>query len=570
MTDGLIPGCQKNRFGVPLEALDAQDEQSLLEWSCPRRLFVKRVSDTLIRGLSDRIRTVSVVADPPQSRSVVSGRGEEKDAKVGIEIGLVVDPANAGRLVDHGPSADDEAACEEFRSFWGDKSELRRFKDGAIQESVVWEADAPAARASIVGQVVSYLLTSRLGVTSSDIHLFVCPYDRLIEEPPKLRKALYVSDPREKGFSAVVGAFDEFAKAVKGLQGLPLEITHIAPVAEGLRYSSIFVPGARRLKQFQRSSVQTRYVPMQDVQITFETSHRWPEDLEAVQKVKAAFLAKIGELLVKASPRTQARVAFDPDALSIADNASLEILLPSGFAFRARIHHSPERTLLIRRLRDRPDLAASTRVALDHHHGRFEALPRHHAALSALQHLHPSFSPSVRLVKRWLASHRLSPHVSAEAAELVVASVYLPLSNPVGPYDIPASGATGFSRALERLATWDWREEPLLVPVYSSVEASGGGKAPRFDPTKAEESRKLFRELRRADTSISRGAWVVCTEDDAGGRVWTGHVPGKMVAQRIRDLAKAALKALSAAFSNERGVSGGGRVKVEVRHRCFK
>jgi U3 small nucleolar RNA-associated protein 22 len=555
----------QKRCSVPIDVLNEQDQQSLLDWSCPRRLFVKRVSDALVRGLSDRIRAISVVAaDHSRSLPIGGDKEDEDHADVSVEIGLILDPANAGRLVDHGPSADDELACEEFRSFWGDKSELRRFKDGSIQESVVWEADAPAARASIVGRIVSYLLTSRLGVSTADIHLFVCPFDRLIEEPAKVRKALYVSDPREKGFSAVMSAFDEFVKAVKGLEGLPLEITHMAPVADALRYSSIFIPGPMRLKQLQRTSVQTRHVPLHDVLISFGTSNRWPEDLEAVQKVKAAFLAKMSELLVRTSPRIQAQVAFDPGALSIADNASLEVLLPSGFAFRARIHYPSERTLLERRLRDRADLAASTRVALDHHHRRFEALPRHHAAVSVLQHLHPSFSPSVRLFKRWLASHRLSPHVSAEAAELIVASVYLSLSNPVGPYDTPASGATGFSRVLERLATWIWREEPLFVPLYSSVEAGGHGSAPRFDLTMAEESRKLFRELRRADVSISRGAWVICTEEDAGGRVWTGLVPGKMVAQRIRDLAKASLKALSSAFSNEH-VANGRRVPVEVR-----
>lgn len=26
-----------------------------------------------------------------------------------------------------------------FREFWGDRAELRRFKDGSIHEAVVWE-----------------------------------------------------------------------------------------------------------------------------------------------------------------------------------------------------------------------------------------------------------------------------------------------------------------------------------------------------------------------------------------------------------------------------------------------
>ena len=35
-----------------------------------------------------------------------------------------------------------QAASKKFRQFWGEKSELRRFRDGAIVEAVVWD-EAP-------------------------------------------------------------------------------------------------------------------------------------------------------------------------------------------------------------------------------------------------------------------------------------------------------------------------------------------------------------------------------------------------------------------------------------------
>lgn len=38
-----------------------------------------------------------------------------------------VDPAAAGRVVEHGPSAEDANAGAAFRAFWGDKAELRHF-----------------------------------------------------------------------------------------------------------------------------------------------------------------------------------------------------------------------------------------------------------------------------------------------------------------------------------------------------------------------------------------------------------------------------------------------------------
>ncbi len=44
-----------------------------------------------------------------------------------VLLGVQLDAAAAARLVDMGPPAEDAAAAAEFRAFWGDKAELRRF-----------------------------------------------------------------------------------------------------------------------------------------------------------------------------------------------------------------------------------------------------------------------------------------------------------------------------------------------------------------------------------------------------------------------------------------------------------
>lgn len=46
----------------------------------------------------------------------------------------------------------------EFRQFWGSRSELRRFQDGAIREAVVWEAESLSEKRLIPHQVVTHLL----------------------------------------------------------------------------------------------------------------------------------------------------------------------------------------------------------------------------------------------------------------------------------------------------------------------------------------------------------------------------------------------------------------------------
>lgn len=46
----------------------------------------------------------------------------------------------------------------DFRQFWGSRSELRRFQDGAIREAVVWEAASVSEKRLIPQQVVTHLL----------------------------------------------------------------------------------------------------------------------------------------------------------------------------------------------------------------------------------------------------------------------------------------------------------------------------------------------------------------------------------------------------------------------------
>ena len=48
--------------------------------------------------------------------------------------------------------------AEDFRAFWGKKSELRRFQDSSILEAVVWPAKTAAERRTIPARVSSHVL----------------------------------------------------------------------------------------------------------------------------------------------------------------------------------------------------------------------------------------------------------------------------------------------------------------------------------------------------------------------------------------------------------------------------
>jgi U3 small nucleolar RNA-associated protein 22 len=505
------------------------------------------VADVLRRAFADRAKVVSVHIG--------------YDGTAYVDIGLIMGRANAARMVEHGPAADDIVAVKSFRQFWGSKSETRRFKDGRILESVVWEAEGPAERVRIFEQVARHVLNHHLGIAKGDMHFFASAYDPLLVEAPQLRKALYTADPAVTGFGAVMSAFDAFVKDLKGLQGLPLAINSVTPISEGLRYTSTFVPGSIRTAALPTLSLAGNYLPVQECVITFEGSGKWPEDLHAIQKVKAAFLTKIAEALRKAVAGVRCEVAFGLTGAKTGTQTYLDVLLSEGFAFRIWIHHARERNILEDTLLDESlddDVRRQWQHALVEHHQQYIARPAHHAAIAALQSRHASFSTSVRITKRWLAAHLLSPHVATQLVELLCAKVYLETN---GKFEAPNSGVVGFARTLSRLADWNWRESPLLIPVYTAPSHDAEAQSSlRFPEAKQKQAEALFRQHRKADPAVNRLAWYVATEQDVGARVWEPKVPSKMIAGRIQELARASLAVLA-----EQAVAGDSDVSVS----CF-
>lgn len=521
--------------------------------------LVSSISATLSRALGTRAK--AFLLSPPPALSFPATSAALTPSSVELSLGILLDPAESSRLVDQGPSAEDEAACQEFRAFWGAKSELRRFKDGSIVESVVWDQPSRSAlgiqRNAIVGQIVRYILHERHGIPQGNVDVFAGHMDHVVVEPESTRRSIYLEDSVAggKGFNNVVAAFDDLSRELKQLADLPLAVSSVQPCSPALRYSTIFVPSPRRWNGFEAYPDAVKYVEAHDIILTLESSGRWPEDLEGIQKIKAAFLAKIGESLESSRSIVKARVVFDTEARTLDDNVSLEILTATGYAFRARIFY--ERSLLL--LEEREEqlgaaAAASTPSSIDLYSQRFELGPKHHAAISTLQNHFTSYSLTVRLVKRWISSHMLSNHFSDEVVELVVASVFLDAASPFEP---PQSGATGFARVMGRLAGWVWRDEPLYVPLFTFTNAVTSGRRPVLPTADKAQARREFESNRLSNPALGDFAWIVATEEDVEGTMWTRQT-GKVAAARVRGLAKATLQTL------ETGVVHGGLV-VEVR-----
>ncbi|CAE6501093.1 unnamed protein product [Rhizoctonia solani] len=511
---------------VPLDGAKSKVETlgNTLEWASRTNALISQLTATVRKALGTRVKACAVLQPAPTLRSLSQSCPNSVPF---IELGLVLDQTEAPRLVDYGPPADDSAGSEVFRAFWGPKSELRRFKDGRILESVVWEVSHPDERAHIPGRLIRHILQFHFGIEIEPVQPTV--YDEVVRLPSSAVKLYSSVAENLMTFRPSQTAFDTIVRQIKAAEDLPLALVTASPISPYLRGTSVFYPWPMDLARYGSLPESIKYIPPMDAILQLEKSARWPDDLAAIQKLKLAFFVGIADALRAQDPQIRTSVALDPDAteLDVHDNCSLEVVTPAGFAFRFRIYHDREKTLL-----DAAKADGDPRVggALRLHETRFLYLPRHHAAVAALSHRFPSYAPTVRLVVRWLGAHLVLTHVSHPLIELIVAREFLK------PGRAPTSVPTAFARVVQTLVEWRWREEPLAVPLYSALDEQGSKDYKKL----TRDAEEACRALRREDPTLGRGAWVVSTEEDVQGLRWGS--PRPIVAARVQQIAKATLE----------------------------
>lgn len=473
--------------------------------------FCQRVHKALSTGLGDRIRLLHMQRPPILPWDATAPPKVTKGLRQ-VQIGLLLDPENIGRTVDRGPSAEDKVAATEFRGFWGEKAELRRFKDGSILESLIWSTPDP--KDNVLKQIVAYVIRRHIEKDADDgIELIGESYDRLLPGPGSA-----VNSPSTL-FQPVMSAFECLEKGIRALEGLPLQIRQISAADAQLRYSSLRVPTLH--------PSQGQMEPA-NICVQFEGSVRWPEDITAVQRTKIAFLLKMAELLEGSINGLVARLGLENCNQRLLNIAFLDIHYPSGAFFRLRIHHEREFNLLERGMKDVSHTAASrdqTASALSTYKRDFIQGPIHTQAIRTLSTRFPLLSPSMRLMKKWRDSHMLSSHVSDELIELLTVRTFV---HPY-PWSVPGSVMTGFLRTLTSVSKWDWQNEPLIVDFNGELTSP-----------EIEAINLRFEAWRKIDPAMNRISMFAASNLDPSGITWTEIGPSKVVAARFTSLAKAA------------------------------
>ncbi|OJD12798.1 hypothetical protein AJ78_06655 [Emergomyces pasteurianus Ep9510] len=474
--------------------------------------YQSSIYKVLLKALDDRAKLIYISIPDTPTWPVGSGaRPSTKEIAPTITIGLLLDSEHSNRIVDHGPSAENKEASAAFQKFWGDKSELRRFKDGSIVESLVWsdrQSDPP-----IIQQIITHILKLHFGLDERRITFATYNLDAEYYNGPS---ALNPTAP----FQPYIDAFSSLEKLLQGLDGLPLTLHQLSAASPLLRYTSTRVSN-NGLVQNTPS----------DILLQFEGSTRWPDDLAAIQMTKLAFLLKIADLLQDSGEVASCQVGLENENTKFLNTSFLDIVLPTSISFRLRIYHDREQTLLEQQLKKK-ELAARQKeelaFALATHRRAFIQASRHTQTIRTLSTRHPLLSSTIRLVKKWANSHLLMPHLHEELLELIVCRVFV---HPY-PWEVPSSIVTGFLRTLHFLSRWDWQLEPLIVDLNQEMSSQ-----------ELSEIQARFDAWRKIDPMMNTVTLFAASNLDPTGVAWTQFSkPSRVVAARLSALSKAAMK----------------------------
>ncbi|XP_048705773.2 nucleolar protein 6 isoform X2 [Caretta caretta] len=417
------------------------------------------VTSLLARGLAGRVLLLTHSLPQAPQWPISAEPPKHKDAGH-LSFGLLLTPEFATSILEKGPEADRPEAAE-FRKFWGEKSELRRFQDGAICEAVVWGAETMCQKRLIPEQIVKHLLCLHADIPESSI----CYTGAVLESV--IRVGREPAGTGEEAMVSIVRSYDDLSRKLWNLEGLPLMVTAVQGTHPTLRYTDVFPPTPMKPDYSYHMRIKDKesllplaekpcpaYIAPMKVVCHMEGSGQWPQDKEAIKRVKAAFHLRLAELLSQQHQLLCRPVATHTDVYK------------DGYVFRLQVAYhrephilkevvTPEGMLKYR------DTEESQQLELETLH-----LPYLTSSLHGLQQQHPAFSGTSRLAKRWVRAQLLSDSLSDECVDLLAASLFL---HP-GPFTPPSSPQVGFLRFLHLLMAFDWKNSPLIVNLNADLK----------------------------------------------------------------------------------------------------
>ncbi|ODV78075.1 Nrap protein [Suhomyces tanzawaensis NRRL Y-17324] len=528
-------------FNIPEELMESFGPLERITFISFDNYIKHKLYVILKTALNNRVNLIHIRNETPSNSYPLTKRKPSASSSMSYVVGLQLNTEESEKLVTKGPSNDDQELGMKFRSFWGSKASLRRFKDGNIQHCVVWTY---TNNEPIVLTIVKFALDQHLhqqmsSTLTTDIVSF---NDRLA--PPLISGSSTSQGSLQSGvtsltnYTSLISSFDDLVKIITNFT-LPLQVRSISSASAALRYSSLLqpVPFAASNPDFWN-----------DLVLEFESSTRWPDELISLEKMKTVFLLKIHELLGDSTYRS-----FLTTDSSIPYNQNiclLNILTPEGFGFRIRVLTERDEILYLRAITNSDKQKALLQDVYLKFNQRYMGVVKHTRTISQLATYYKFYSPTVRLFKQWLDSQLLLHHFSDELIELLAIK---PFVDPA-PYSIPNSVENGFLQILNFLANWNWKEVPLILDlVKSTADEDVTNPTKLSDRLNIQSFRVIelnFEKIRKNDPSGIKTQFFIGSKDDPSGILWTSNL-SLPIASRLTALSRIATQLIKTQGLNE-------------------
>lgn len=436
--------------------------ERLASFALDSRAYLSNLIDQFLgQGLGNRIHVLQHLRVPNRSWNVADS---PPGRNFSLMFGLILNPENAFDVIIKGPQANDPLA-NDFRAFWGEKSQLRRFKDGSVTEACVFGSsqDCPTEKRLVTSKIVEHLLNEHLSFLDGDgeplwSHNYYAN-QLTCELPVDASNQKYNILDLETQSLNVIRVFNEVEMELRRLEGLPLDITGILGTSPMFYYSDPKRNYPNGYCAREANSSEVIYGDaVYDAVLTLSVSGKWPEDVEAMRRLKAAFYVEIGNR-IRNQKGLFCRVAVDS-----------VYIMRGGYTFRFRVAHSKELQLMRQSVVDGVVSYRDTSESLAMERDLF-VKPTLASALHGLHQQHNAFGPTTCLVKCWLNSQLLDQtQWPDECTELLVASLFLDDTRSVTT-EAPVQPQAGFLRFLHMLANKNWQTEFVLLNFNATLTA---------------------------------------------------------------------------------------------------
>lgn len=458
------------------------------------------LDQTLFQGLVKTSRALSV------SVGAITQVGSGSQVHLYIEL----NPLAQSDVLVRGPLASEKAQAQAFREFWKHKCELRRFDNSEVREAVLWTKGQQEV--SVVDQMIAFVVQHHFLDKSLDVSALFNTYAVVGLDVMRVpRYCQFVRQNSVQTWKRIQKVADKFRAVLLNVT-LDLnikEVHFIHPIAYHCEAENNIEQYLASSRSLHSKGLAVKFI---NAVVMFESTNKWPENLNCLALLRQSFFAEIG---LKLKGRVQCELQYTSKGVAfvcVFENLYFNLLLHidrEPYLLQHLSLNTVEDAKLKKSLNKLPvkscdhyfgkvnsvNLSILSRTERWSHNARLKHVtkfatlkPSYLKAMNQLRMklnqlteqevdqasrtstagAEPNlFAEVTRMCKFWVHSHFFSDVVSEEVLELMV--TYLFTASGLNAFRVINSAELGFLRFLDLLSCHDFAQHPLIVDMNSTL-----------------------------------------------------------------------------------------------------